>query len=112
MSSLEVELRRALLAGVPELVAALLAHIGRPRLLSIKQAPVSYRALLAAERAGELTVYRVGKASFVAEAELFEFIIRTGVPCKPPPQGDAEPADDIAYLIEAGDARRAARGAK
>ena len=75
--SLEAEIHRVVLASAPELAAALLAHIERPRMLPIKEAPISYRLILAAERAGELPVYRVGHSSFIAEGELFEFIRRT-----------------------------------
>lgn len=107
--SLEAELWRTLLPGVPELVAALLAHVERPRMLPIKEAPIAYRLILDAEKAGELTVFRVGHASFVDEAELFSYIKRAGVSCKPL----AEPVgDDIDALIHSGDERRARKAGK
>jgi hypothetical protein len=99
-------IRETLLAVVPELASALRAELDRPRMLPIRQAPVAYRAILAAERAGELTVYRVGHASLVDEQELFAWIRRNGSP--PAPPGTAT-ADEIGELIAIGDRRRATR---
>jgi hypothetical protein len=99
--SIDASVRDAMLGLVPEVVAAVRAELERPRLLPIKSAPVAYRAILDAERRGELAVFRVGHASFVDEAELFAWIRRVGTP-KP----ESEQRDAVAELIALGDARR------
>ena len=99
--SLDAALRSAVLELVPEFAASVRAEFERPRLVPIKSAPVAYRAILDAERHGELAVYRVGHASFVDEAELFAWIRRVGVPKVEPEQRDT-----VGELIALGDARR------
>jgi hypothetical protein len=96
-----------MLGVVPDVVAAVRKELERPRLIPIKDAPVAYRAILDAERRGELVVYRVGHGSFVDESELFAWIRRVGVPKAEPEQRDA-----VGELIALGDARRERRGAR
>ena len=105
--SLDAAIRHALFGGVSELAAALRAELDRPRMVPVKEAPVAYRAILEAERAGELTVYRVGHTSLVDEQELFAWVRRTGA--KPPPK--EAPADEIGELIALSDRRRVGRKA-
>ena len=81
----EAGARRALEQAAPE---------ARCSMIPIKQAPVAYRALLDAERAGELRIYRKGKASLVDVAELEAWIRRA------PRAADAPaPADEAGELI-------------
>jgi hypothetical protein len=106
--SIEAEISAVVLAAVRGAVADVRAEIGRPRLVPIKEAPVAYRLILAAERAGELQVYRVGHASLVDEAELYEWIRRTGAAREKPRQD--KQADEIGELIAIGDRRRRTGG--
>ena len=108
-------IRSALLGLVPELAARVREELGRPRMIDIQAGPVSRRAILAAERRGELAVYRPpgggtkgepGHASFVDELELFEWIRRHGSEREQAPE---EPHDDVASIIEMGDRRRRRR---
>jgi len=82
----------------------------RGGLVPIKQAPVAYRTILDAERAGELVVYRRGKASFVDVTELEAWIRRA--PTRP--ARDTEPApppeDAVGELIALSNSRRQRRG--
>lgn len=90
----EAGARRALEALPPE---------RRGGLVPIREAPVAYRAILEAEHAGELRVYRRGKASFVDRDQLEEWIRRA-------PSGTAEPEpDEVAELIELHHRRRRRR---
>lgn len=102
--SLDDALRAAVLAQVPELVAALREELGRSKLIPIKEAIVSYRAILAAEKRCELKVYRVGNGSFVDEIELYDWIKRVGA--QPAARADEHPADEIAELIDMQDGKR------
>lgn len=72
-------------------------------LIPIKQAPVAYRALLDAERAGELRIYRRGKASLVDAAELEAWIRRA-----PRPAPAAPGVDEAGELIAFNRTRRKA----
>lgn len=103
--SLEEAIRSFVADAVKQAAPLLRAELERPKMLPIKETPVAYRALLDAERRGELTIYRVGHASLVDEVELYEWIRRTGVGRAP----EAEPVDETAKLIELGDARRRRR---
>jgi len=105
--SLEAAIRQALLCGVSELVASVRAELDRPRMVPVKGAPVAYRAILAAEQAGELTVYRVGHTSLVDEQELFAWVRRTGAKQSP----EVAPVDEIGELIALADRRRVSRKA-
>lgn len=80
----------------------------RSSLIPIKRAPVAYRAILEAERAGELTVYRRGKASLVDLAELESWIRRS------PRAADVRPAqsDEAGELIAFNRSRRGPARAK
>jgi hypothetical protein len=104
--SLDAVLREAVRDALATELPAVLAHLhGEPRMLPIKETPVSYRLILEAEKRGELTVFRVGKASLVDASELFEWIRRAG--CK-----QAAPAtqpDAVGELLELDRARRAKR---
>lgn len=93
-----------------KVAAAARDQLGRPRMLPIKDAPVSYRRLLEAERAGELRIYRVGHASLVDEVELFDWIKRSGARVAMSPE--PEPADEIGALVEMNDVRRARAGGR
>jgi hypothetical protein len=106
--SLEAEISAVVLAAVRGAVADVRAELGRPRLVPIKETVVAYRAILEAERAGELQVYRIGHASLVDEGELYDWIRRTGAAREKPRQ--VEPSDEIAELIEIGDRRRRTGG--
>jgi hypothetical protein len=75
-------------------------------LISIRRAAVAYRAILAAERRGELQVYRVGHASLVDEAELYAWIRRTGV-TRTDATGPA--SDEVGKLIAISDRERRPR---
>jgi hypothetical protein len=106
--SLEVELQAVVLAAVRGAAAELRAELGRPRMVPIKETVVAYRAILEAERTGELRVYRVGHASLVDEAEFYEWIRRVGASrAEPPP---VEQTDEVGELIEIADRRRRASG--
>ena len=109
---IEESLRSAVLGLVPEFVASVREELGRPRMLPIKEAPVAYRAILAAEKAGELQVYRVGHAALVDEVELFSWVRRVGLrQDKPTMETEPEKADEIGAIIEMGDERRKRRTA-
>jgi hypothetical protein len=108
--SIEAEIQSVVLAAVRGVAAELRAELGRRRMLPIKETPVSYRAILEAERAGELRVFRVGHASLVDEAELYEWIRRAGA-ARAKPQPDHRP-DEVGELIEIGDRRRRASGGR
>ena len=73
----------------------------RSTLIPIKSAPVSYRAILAAAKSGEITIHRRGKSSFVERAEL-ERWIRDGARA-------AKKADAIDELIDMTSQRRRRR---
>jgi hypothetical protein len=104
--SLEGAIGDALEAALRERLPALLAQLQiEARMLPIKAAPVSYRAILAAEKAGEIAVYRVGKASLVDTAELYAWIRQTGLTTPV----EATP-DDVGELLELDRERRAKRG--
>jgi hypothetical protein len=77
-------------------------------LIHIKQAPVSYRAILAANKAGELRVYRRGRAAFVRRDELETWIQRAPLTERAP----AAATDEIAELIQLNNARRRRRATK
>ena len=94
--------RDALTAELPGLLAQLQ---GQPRMLPIKATPVSYRLILEAEKRGELTVFRVGKASLVDAAQLFDWIRRVGQERR-----TAAPTDAVGELLELDRERRAKRG--
>jgi hypothetical protein len=100
---IEAALRAAILAHVPELAAAVRAEIERPRLLPIKSACVSYRAILEGEKRGELQVYRIGNASLIDESELYDWIRRVGVKATPQPE---QQGDELGELIELQDGKR------
>jgi hypothetical protein len=100
--ALQEAVRAALAAELPPLLAQLQAQ---PRMLAIKATPVSYRLILDAEKRGELTVFRVGKASLVDAAQLFEWIRRVGQQRR-----TATPADAVGELLELDRERRAKRG--
>lgn len=87
---------------VRDVVRQELRGIAQPRLMPIKQAPVSYRAILAAEKAGELTIHRRGKSAFVDVDDLDRWIRAAGKAVQ-----TAEPADEIAELITLNRRRRA-----
>jgi hypothetical protein len=106
--SIEAEIHSVVLAAIRGAAAELRAELGRPRLVPIKETVVAYRAILEAERAGELQVYRVGHASLVDEAELYEWIRRTGA-ARAKPAAVEEP-DAIGELIAIGDRRRRTGG--
>jgi hypothetical protein len=105
--SIEATFRSALLELVPEIVAAVRAELGHPRMRPIKETPISYRRILDAERAGELHVYRIGHAALVDESELYDWIRKKGVEV----ERTDEPADEIGELISLGDQRRRVRRA-
>jgi hypothetical protein len=105
--SVEETIRALVVGALRDALPELRAELGRPRMLPIKKTPVAYRAILAAEQRGELTVYRIGHSSLVDEADLHEWIRRVGVPR---PEQPAAPSDEIGELIELGDERRARRG--
>ncbi|MCC6668974.1 MAG: hypothetical protein IT375_34865 [Polyangiaceae bacterium] len=67
-------------------------------LIPIREAGISRRALLAAGKAGELTLHRRGKSTFVERAAL-ERWITSGARA-------AKPADAIGELIEMTERRR------
>ena len=102
--SIDEVIRLAIRDALASEMATVMAELGRPRLISIKAAPVAYRAILAAEREGELTVYRVGHASLVDEADLYAWIRRVGAQRSERPSGD-----EVADLIALGDQRRGSR---
>lgn len=106
--SLDEAFRAALLGHVPELAAQLREELGKPRMLPTKGAPVSHRAILAAEKRGELAVYRPPhtNGSFVDEQELWDWIKRSGTPKAAP---EPEPADDVDALIVHQDSSRKRR---
>lgn len=104
--SLDDAIRETVTAALREALPAIRTELGRPRLLPIRETPVAYRAILAAEQRGELTVYRVGHASLVDEAELYEWVRRTGAPRDPK---RAAPADEVGELIAINETRRARR---
>jgi len=93
----EAGARRALEQAAPE---------ARCSLIPIKSAPVAYRAILEAERAGELKVYRKGKSSLVDVAELEAWIRRA------PRPADASPADEVGELVAFNRGRRRTGGRK
>ena len=107
--SLEGAIRAAILAHVGELAAAVREEIARPRMVPVKEAIVSYRAILDAEKRGALTVYRIGNASLVDEGELYAWIKREGVKRV---EREAEPdeQDEIDALVDLADKRRRQRG--
>ncbi|APU89275.1 hypothetical protein Rctr16k_14 [Virus Rctr16k] len=72
--------------------------------LPVKAAPIPYRAILDAERAGELVVYRRGKSSFVRRDELEAWIARA-------PRRSSTPRDEVAEVI-ALNAERRTRGGR
>jgi hypothetical protein len=74
------------------------------RLLPLRECGVSYRLVLAAERAGELRVYRRGHASFVELAELERWILASPVARAAEPEGPA--SDEIDEIIRLTDERR------
>jgi hypothetical protein len=80
-----------------------LAESGGPRLVPIREAPVPYRAILAAERAGELRIYRRGRTSWVDSVELDEWI-RSAPQVEPDPE--AAPTDEVDQIIAANRRRR------
>lgn len=65
----------AIRADVAEAVRAELRGIATPRLVALEDAGVARRALLEAERRGELTIHRRGKAGFVERAQLERWIV-------------------------------------
>lgn len=104
--SLDRAIGDAIEAALRERLPAVLGQLAtQARMLPIKSAPVSYRAILAAEKAREITVYRVGKASLVDTAELYAWIRQTGLTTPV----EATP-DDVGELLELDRERRAKRG--
>jgi hypothetical protein len=106
--TLDEQIQELILRGVRDAVPTLLAELGRPRLLSIRELPVSYRLILEAEKAGEIRVYRRGKYSAVDEAEFIQWMKRA-------PTLDAEPAppsDEVGALIDLNNSQRKRRGGR
>jgi hypothetical protein len=81
----------------------------RSKLVPIKSAKVSYRAILDAEKAEELAVYRAGKAAFVHEDELDAWIMRSTTQVVT--SVTAPPLDDAAAIIAMSSKRRATKAA-
>lgn len=97
--TLEQHIRELVLAAFREALPEIRAELARPRMLPIKEAPVAYRAILEAEKRGELKVYRVGHASLVDEAELHAWIRRAGSTLE-------RPDDEAERIIELNSRRR------
>lgn len=104
--SLDIAIRELVLGAVRAALPELRAELGRPRLLSIRELPVSYRLVLEAERAGEIRVYRRGKFSAVDEAEFVAWVKRAVAPRR---AANSEIADEIGEIIAATESRRARR---
>jgi hypothetical protein len=105
--SLDVAIRELVLGAVRDALPALLSELGRPRLISIRELPVSYRLVLEAERAGEIRVYRRGKFSAVDEAEFIQWVKLA--PASAIRKPEPAPVDDIEDLIAANEIRRTKR---
>jgi len=107
--SLDAAIRELVLSAVRDALPEVRAEFGRPRLISIRELPVSHRLVLEAEHAGEIRVYRRGKLSVVDEAEFVAWMKRSATPTKPPqPTAD----DEIGELIAANVRRRKPRSVK
>lgn len=89
----------AIRADVAEAVRAELRGIGAPRLVALDDAGVARRALLEAERRGELKIHRRGKAGFVERAQLERWIMAGS---------DVAETDDAANIIALARQRRSA----
>jgi hypothetical protein len=96
--AIHVSVLSAVRAALPEL----LAELQRPRLIPIRELPVSFRMVLAAEKAGEIQVYRKGKFSAVDEAEFVAWVKRVAKPSA---------ADEIADLVDSNRRRHRQRAA-
>jgi len=93
-ASLRELLEAAAEAGVRRAIESLSLAGASCSLIPIKEAPVAYRAILAAEQKGELHVYRRGKSSLIDLRELEAWIRRT--PCQD--RGSVKP-DEVGELI-------------
>lgn len=94
-------LRAELAAAIPAVLADL---VHQSRLVALADTGINHRAILAAERARELQVYRRGHSAFVERSALEAWIIAGKAPAKLAP-----PSDEIGELLAANDARRARR---
>ncbi len=74
-------------------------------LVPLREAGVSHRALLAAAKAGEITIHRRGKSSFIERAQLEAWI--TSAPrARQKVEAARAEADDVAELLYLNRARR------
>lgn len=104
--SLDLSLRELLEAAAEAGARRALADAkvaGGSKLVPIKGAKVAYRAILEAEKAATLNVYRVGHSSFVDEDELDAWIKITGTAST---TQVVEATDDVGELIEMNNSRR------
>ena len=108
--SLDAALRTAICdVLVAELPAVLAQLSGEHRMIEIKSAPVSYRAILAAEKVSDLRVYRIGKTSLVDVTELYDWIRRTGTAKPSATTADEVAVDEVGDLIQINEQRRSKR---
>jgi hypothetical protein len=103
--SLDAAIREIVLGAVRDALPELRAELGRPRLISIRELPVSHRLVLEAERAGEIRVYRRGKFSAVDEAEFTTWVKRAPA-CVVRKIEPAPVLDEIDEIIASNDVRR------
>ncbi len=108
--SLDAAIRELVLGAVRDGLPVLLAELGRPRLISIRELPVSHRLVLDAERAGEIRIYRRAKFSAVDEAEFIAWVKRA--PASAMRKPEPAPVDEIGELIAANESRRSRKQAK
>jgi hypothetical protein len=105
--NLDSAIRDAVASAIrAELPRALDDLLARARLIPIKGAPVSYRLLLAAEKAGELRIYRRGHSAFVEAAALDAWIM-AAPEVRAPVVTEAH--DEIGEVLHLNDQRRALR---
>lgn len=81
----------------------------RSKLVRIKEAKVSYRSILDAEKAGELQVYRRGKDAFVNEDELDAWIMASHPTMKV--VASSPVVDEVAAIIAGNGTRGRTRAA-
>lgn len=97
--SLDAALRAAIAEAIRSELPSQLSE--RRRLVPLDETRVARRALLAAEKAGELTIYRRGHSAFVEVEKLDAWIMAAPKEAKP-----EAATDEIGAVIELGDRRR------